>query len=134
GLLMLLTVAGVLVLFLVLNDDTPSNGNNTNNQGLTSSQNNNADELIEPPATVEPTATPEPTPTPPAFTDAVWIGVGDIMSHTPQLPGAYNKETDSYNFNSVFEPIAHIINQGDWKMANLETPMAGKDYGFTGYP
>lgn len=84
--------------------------------------------------TPSPTPTAEPTPTPPQFTDAVWIGVGDIMSHTPQLPGAYVKETDSYNFTDVFSPIADIVAEGDWVMANLETPIAGKDYGYTGYP
>lgn len=84
--------------------------------------------------TPTPTPTPVPTPTPIPYTDAVWIGVGDIMSHMPQLPGAYNKEEDSYNFEPYFEPIQNLLVDGDWVMANLETPIAGKDIGYSGYP
>lgn len=96
---------------------------------------NNSVATIETTPTPEPipTPTPEPTPTPIPYYDATWVGVGDIMSHTPQLPGYYNKSTDSYDFNSVFAEIKHYF-VGDWNMANLETPIAGKDYPNTGYP
>lgn len=85
----------------------------------------------------EATETPLPTPTlepEPVMAEAVWMGVGDIMSHTPQLPGAYDKTSKTYNFDSYFEPVSHILQDGDWVMANLETPIAGADFGYTGYP
>lgn len=84
------------------------------------------------------TATPEPAaPTPkpePVFAEAVWLGVGDIMSHSPQLPGAYDAATDSYDFDPFFEHVTPILSGGDWVMANLETPIGGADFGYTGYP
>ncbi|GIP15053.1 capsule biosynthesis protein [Paenibacillus montaniterrae] len=131
GILLALTVAGAIGIFVLLNDQQPQSNNQLSATQPPATQEPD-DSSLTPVASLEPSATP--TPITPQFTDAVWIGVGDIMSHTPQLPGAYDKATDSYNFNAVFAPIADIVAEGDWKMANLETPMAGKDYGYTGYP
>jgi len=129
--LLIFIAAGALLIFILLNskDAAPQDPNNSSLNELSAQQPGSS---VAP--TPSPTSTPEPTPTPPQYTDAVWIGVGDIMSHTPQLPGAYDKATDSYNFKDVFSPIADIVADGDWVMANLEAPMAGKDYGYTGYP
>lgn len=85
-------------------------------------------------AATDPPPTAEPKPVQPVFAEAVWVGVGDIMSHTPQLPGAYDKETGKYNFDPFFADVKPILQQGDWIMANLETPIAGEDFGYTGYP
>lgn len=82
----------------------------------------------------EPSNTPEPAPPEPVFTEAVWIGVGDIMSHLPQLPGAYDAASKRYNFEPYFTEVKPILEQGDWVMANLETPIAGADLGYSGYP
>lgn len=98
-----------------------------------SSKNNGTGQGVVIEATPAPTPTPEPTPTPIPYFDATWVGVGDIMSHTPQLPGAYDQATDTYNFDPYFAPIKPYL-VGDWVMANLETPIAGKDYKNTGYP
>lgn len=85
-------------------------------------------------AEATPSPTQEPTPPPPVFSEAVWIGVGDIMSHSPQLPGAYDAATGSYDFTPFFENVKPILSEGDWVMANLETPIAGADFGYSGYP
>lgn len=66
--------------------------------------------------------------------DATWIAVGDIMMHTPQLPGAYDAKTGSYDFKPFFAQVKPILEQGDWTLANLETPIAGKALGLSGYP
>ncbi|MDQ6418157.1 CapA family protein [Paenibacillus sp. LHD-117] len=86
------------------------------------------------PATETPSPTPDPTPAPPVFAEAVWMGVGDIMSHSPQLPGAYDAATGKYDFNPFFANVKPILEQGDWVMANLETPVAGESFGYSGYP
>ncbi|OMF33776.1 capsular biosynthesis protein [Paenibacillus sp. FSL H8-0548] len=89
-------------------------------------------------AIVAPSPSPiivEPTPPPePVYAEAVWMAVGDVMMHKPQLPGAYNKATKSYNFDSFFTEVKPILEQGDWVIANLETPIAGNEVGFPGYP
>ncbi|AZN43840.1 CapA family protein [Paenibacillus albus] len=77
----------------------------------------------------------EPPPSEPEkSSDATWIAVGDIMMHMPQLPGAYNEKTKTYNFNSFFTAVKPILEQGDWSLANLETPIGGKSLGYSGYP
>ena len=87
------------------------------------------------PAVIEPTPIPTPTPTPePVFAEAVWMAVGDVMMHMPQLPGAYDKEADRYNFDPFFAEVKPLFEQGDWVIANLEAPIAGKDFGYSGYP
>ncbi|WP_181438841.1 CapA family protein [Paenibacillus sambharensis] len=64
--------------------------------------------------------------------EAVWLAVGDIMVHMPQLPGSYDKASGSYDFNDVFEPVSGILRKGDWVLANLEAPLAGDHY--SGFP
>jgi len=56
------------------------------------------------------------------------------MSHSPQLPGAYDAALGVYDFNPFFAEVKDILGQGDWIMANLETPIAGADFGYSGYP
>ncbi|MBH5317879.1 CapA family protein [Paenibacillus sp. GSMTC-2017] len=122
-----------LVLLLVLSnfseDFSPWSSKATDKNNIISetSDSNEKQEIAKP-------ATPQPTPAPPQFVDAVWLGVGDIMSHSPQLPGSYNATEKKYNFDPFFEEVKPILKQGDWVMANLETPIAGKEYGYTGYP
>ncbi|MBB3110424.1 poly-gamma-glutamate synthesis protein (capsule biosynthesis protein) [Paenibacillus phyllosphaerae] len=89
----------------------------------------------EPPMEPEedPIVTPE-EPQPVTITDATWIAVGDIMMHMPQLPGYYDKQQKRYFFNPYFERVKDIIGQGDWKLANLETPIAGASMGYSGFP
>ncbi|CAM3974827.1 CapA family protein [Paenibacillus alkaliterrae] len=73
-------------------------------------------------------------PPEPDYTDAVWMAVGDIMMHMPLLPGAYDKTTDRYNFDPFFTEVKPLFAQGDWVIANLETPIAGEEFGYSGYP
>ncbi|QAY66094.1 CapA family protein [Paenibacillus protaetiae] len=80
-------------------------------------------------------ASPVPTPrSEPEYRTAVWMAVGDVMMHTPELPGAYDRKQKRYNFDPYFEQVKPILGQGDWVLANLETPVAGKQYGYNGYP
>lgn len=78
--------------------------------------------------------TPEPLPPPPPPSEATLVAVGDIMMHTPQLPGAYVAETGSYDFSGFFQRVKPTIAAADWAMANLETPLAGNERGYKGYP
>ncbi|MFC5467689.1 CapA family protein [Cohnella suwonensis] len=75
-----------------------------------------------------------PTPEGPAVTEARLVAVGDIMTHSPQLPGYYDAATGKYDFSSWFAQVKPIFAEGDWVVANLETPIAGKDLKYTGYP
>ncbi|MCR8660668.1 CapA family protein [Paenibacillus endoradicis] len=132
GILLVLISIAIIAFFVIINSyesDVPS----ISNTPIGQVGNDSTDEptIV---VTPSPSPTPEPTPTLPEYTDATWIGVGDIMSHTPQLPGAYNKATDTYDFNPFFEPITSLLEDGNWIMANLETPIAGSDIGYTGYP
>lgn len=61
------------------------------------------------------------------------IAVGDVMTHMPQINGAYDAATDAYVFDSYFTEIKHEL-EGDWVIANLETPLAGREAGYSGYP
>jgi poly-gamma-glutamate capsule biosynthesis protein CapA/YwtB (metallophosphatase superfamily) len=96
---------------------------------MTSQQESTIPTNKEPP----PLATPRPV-TPPPPLHATLVAVGDIMMHTPQLPGAYNTETKSYDFDGFFRPVHSILSSADWTFANLETPIAGDSRGFRGYP
>lgn len=60
------------------------------------------------------------------------IFMGDIMGHDGQIKSAYNKKTNTYNYNPVFEEVKDIISSSDFAIANLEVTLAGPP--FKGYP
>lgn len=66
--------------------------------------------------------------------EATLLAVGDIMVHMPQLPAYYDAASKSYEFSSWFTQIKPLLRTGDWVIGNLETPVAGKDLKYTGYP
>lgn len=134
--LLLLTAAGILILVITTLQRDAATSQETMQQLPT-------DVGVPPPeetATalpVEPISTPSPVPTPspaPQYNEAVWIAVGDVMMHKPQLPGSYDRKAKKYSFDSYFTEVKPILADGDWVIANLETPVAGPTYGYTGYP
>lgn len=58
--------------------------------------------------------------------------MGDVMGHSPQIDGAYNPETKTYDYQPVFEKVKHFFQKVDFAIANLEVTLAGKPY--KGYP
>lgn len=57
---------------------------------------------------------------------------GDIMGHSPQIDGAYNQDTKTYDYLPVFEKVKHMFQKVDFTIANLEVTLGGKP--FKGYP
>jgi poly-gamma-glutamate synthesis protein (capsule biosynthesis protein) len=57
---------------------------------------------------------------------------GDILMHNTII--ASGKQGDSYNYDSLFAPIKHLIEEGDYASVNLESAIAGPATGYTGYP
>lgn len=77
---------------------------------------------------------PEQKPIKTYTKEAKLVAVGDIMMHSPQLPSYYHKSTGTYNFKPFFEQVKPLLTQGDFVWANLETPIAGADLRYSGYP
>ncbi|WP_028987703.1 CapA family protein [Thermicanus aegyptius] len=85
------------------------------------------------PDAVEETVSSSPLPSS-SIREARLIAVGDIMMHNTQTEAGYDARTDRYNFDSFFTEISPLLKKGDWVIGNLETPLAGKDLKYTGYP
>ncbi|MBD2869887.1 CapA family protein [Paenibacillus arenilitoris] len=129
--LLLLSLIG-LILILVLPSCQAGSGNDDGGGKPDASENANAS---VPPPSPSPSAAATPTKAPePVFADAVWMAVGDVMMHKPQLPGSFDKANNRYNFDPFFAEVKPILEQGDWVIANLETPIAGAEFGYSGYP
>lgn len=75
---------------------------------------------------------PEPEPEPEPVVSHLMVA-GDIMSHTPIISDAYVAETDSYDFQHMFQDAAVQLAGADYAVANLETPLAGGPE-YLGYP
>ncbi len=97
-------------------------------------QPNDAGQNQSPVITAAPTASPSPTPEPSYTQQATLVAVGDVMMHSPQIPAGYDKATQTYNYDAFFSEVKAILSLGDWAVANLETPLAGKEAGYSGYP
>ena len=55
--------------------------------------------------------------------------LGDIMCEPPVLAGAQQKD-GSYNFDYVFARAQGLIDEADYVVGNLETPMCAKEMGY----
>jgi poly-gamma-glutamate capsule biosynthesis protein CapA/YwtB (metallophosphatase superfamily) len=59
--------------------------------------------------------------------------VGDFMCHDTQIAAALQAD-DTYDFTTCYAHIAPLIRKADFAFGNLETVLAGKREGYTGYP
>ena len=55
--------------------------------------------------------------------------IGDIMCE-PRLLKA-SKSKGHYNFDGVFQNVKDLFKESDYVIGNLETPLAGKEKGYT---
>lgn len=61
--------------------------------------------------------------------------VGDIMFHPKEINGAYDSETDTYDFKPFFEDVKKILEKADLAVCNYEGTCCGDDiYRYQGYP
>jgi len=79
----------------------------------------------------EPSSTTTTTEPPLEITVAA---VGDVLTHMPIVDSVKVPGFDSYDFRPVFAPVAPYLTEADYAVANLETRLAGADFGYSGYP
>jgi poly-gamma-glutamate synthesis protein (capsule biosynthesis protein) len=79
-------------------------------------------------------ATNPPEPPNPVTYHAKLLAVGDIMVHMPQLSAYYDAASGRYDFSPWFAEVTPLLREGDWVVGNLETTLAGRDLGYSGYP
>lgn len=60
--------------------------------------------------------------------------VGDILMHSPVTNAGFYPNTNGYNYESMFELVSPIFANADYVIGNLETPLGGAEFGYTGYP
>ncbi len=85
------------------------------------------------PATPVPEITPEPTEAPTSVPAPVYVkigAVGDIMIPSQIVEDAKIKGGE-YDFTALFAPFADLFGSVDLMCGNLETPLAGKEAGFS---
>ncbi|MEW6685955.1 MAG: CapA family protein [Candidatus Edwardsbacteria bacterium] len=79
--------------------------------------------------------TQTPLSVPAETTSITIIAVGDIIPHQSLLNAGFRADSNKYNFDSFFEPVASFIEKADIAVGNLETTLAGEENGsYTGYP
>lgn len=59
--------------------------------------------------------------------------VGDLMCHSTQFNYA-KVDADSFDFTGVFREVKKYLSEPDLTVGNLETVIAGKETGYSGYP
>lgn len=74
-----------------------------------------------------PVGTPDPT--------VIKIAaVGDFLMHMPVVHGAADPVTGNYDFKPLLKEISPYFTGADYVLANLETRLAGREQGYSGYP
>lgn len=71
---------------------------------------------------------------PPAPTVIKIAAVGDFLMHMPIVHGAANPVTGNYDFKPLLKEISPYFTDADYVLANLETRLAGRERGYSGYP
>lgn len=63
------------------------------------------------------------------------VSTGDILIHSPFLTAYYDKATDTYDFNEIFQYVKQYTEKADYAVANLEVSLGGEESGeYSGYP
>ncbi len=70
-------------------------------------------------------STPVPTPEPVTYEEITLLSVGDLMYHGPQLTGAYDASSQTYDFTGSMQYVKDIVSAADYAVANLETTLNG---------
>ena len=66
---------------------------------------------------------------------ATVVNTGDILIHGPVLKGAYNTQTNEYDFSCLYKKVKGYFNNADLAVANLEVTLGGSESGeYRGYP
>ncbi|MBQ7128633.1 MAG: CapA family protein [Clostridia bacterium] len=60
--------------------------------------------------------------------------VGDILLHMPINRSCYNEQTKTYDYNDIFKYVNKYYSKFDCMVADLEQPIAGKKFGYSGFP
>lgn len=60
--------------------------------------------------------------------------VGDVLTHTPVIESARDVYDGSYDFRPIFAPMAPYLRRADYTVANLESRLAGPEWGYSGFP
>ncbi len=78
---------------------------------------------------------PDVTTIPPLEHETIVISaVGDIMMHNTQLQAGYQPDVGTYDFSAFFQFVKPLLKSSDLVIGNLETTLAGKAAGYSGYP
>lgn len=83
---------------------------------------------------VEPVPVSAAVMQPPSKEKLVISAVGDILMHNTELNAAYQAGTGEYDFSPFFTHVRPLFHASDLVIGNLETTLAGKKLGYTGYP
>lgn len=83
--------------------------------------------------TTEPPVTEVPTPT---ETRLSFVAFGDNVIHGAIMEDGkrHAAEGEEYDFTYIYENVRDVIEEADVSFINQETPMGGKNLGYTGYP
>ena len=65
---------------------------------------------------------------------ATIVSFGDTLCHKPLYNAAYDKETGIYDFSSMFKYVEKYFQNSTINIGNCESPMAGSERGYSGYP
>lgn len=65
---------------------------------------------------------------------ATIVSFGDTLCHKPLFNAAYDKETGSYDFSSMFKYVEKYFKDSTINIGNCESPIAGAERGYSGYP
>jgi poly-gamma-glutamate capsule biosynthesis protein CapA/YwtB (metallophosphatase superfamily) len=69
-----------------------------------------------------------------AATNLTLAAVGDVMGHDALVDSAWSEAAGVYDFHAILAPVAPYLAAADFTIANLETPLAGPEVGYSGYP
>lgn len=116
--------------------DTSADTSDTKDTGNTSDSTDTTADSTE--DTTADTTEPEDTtaPPPPQEYRVSVLAVGDNIIHEAVFTDAKNRAADGaeYDFVPMYAPLADMIAAADLAFVNHETPLAGKEYGISGYP
>lgn len=91
-------------------------------------------QLVEDKPIAQEEAAPEEVPPVDETYNAKITAVGDLMVHEWQFDDAFDKATNTFDFNKSFDKIRPYLENSDFTIGNLETTFAGEARPYSFFP
>jgi len=105
-------------------------------QAINETESDETETSVDIPAPTTENTPPQPTQNKEETVRISFLAAGDNIMHLNMINDAQEraKDGEKFNFKDMYRDIADIVKAADISLVNVETPIAGDEFAYDGYP